>query len=63
LVAWLQNANASAAPLVHDYMLPTQHAEIWEAALDPSVSFRSEANREAIRAGLAQLKASRTFGP
>jgi hypothetical protein len=34
-----------------------------KSALDPSVPFRSAANREAIRAALAQLKAGRHFGP
>jgi hypothetical protein len=63
LVAWLQSANATAAPLVHDYLFRTQYAEIWEAALDPKVPFRSEQNREAIRTSLAQLKAGRSFGP
>ncbi len=63
LITWLQDANSSAAPLVHDYLVRTQYAEIWELALDPSVPFRSEANREAIRASLAQLKASYKSGP
>jgi hypothetical protein len=63
LVVWLRNTDATAAPLVHDYVLATQHSELWQAALNPAVPFRSEANREAIRTSLAQLKASRTFGP
>ena len=34
-----------------------------QAALDPSVPFRSEQNREAIRAGLAQYTTNRKVLP
>jgi hypothetical protein len=61
LVAWLQTANASAATLARDYSTHTQFPEIWQAALEPSVSFRSEENREAIRAGIAEHKAGIIF--
>lgn len=51
LVAWMQAATA-AAPLAHKLALGTQSPAIWQAALDPSVPFRSEQNRAAIRAAL-----------
>jgi hypothetical protein len=52
---WLQNADESAAPFVHDYIVRAKSQALlnaWESALSPSVPFRSEKNREAIRAGL-----------
>jgi len=58
LLNWLQNADGSAAPLAHDYVIratsPAQLAA-WESALNPAVPFRSEKNREAVRAGLAKF--------
>lgn len=58
MVAWLQTADASAAPLVHDYVLDTQNPAFWKAALAPSVPFRSEQNRAAIHAALVEYQAS-----
>ena len=62
LVNWLQNDEGNAAPLAREYVIqstsPAQLAA-WEAALDPSVPFRSEKNRDAIRAGLAEYRKNR----
>jgi hypothetical protein len=63
LIAWLQTADASAAPLARDYVVHTQDPATWQTALDPAVSFRSEENRAAIRAGLAAYRAARTTAP
>jgi hypothetical protein len=59
LVTWVQNADASAAPLALELTTGGQSPEIWQAALNPSVPFRSEKNREAIRKGLAAYHAGR----
>jgi hypothetical protein len=59
LLSWLQTTDASAAPLVPNYIVRTNSPEMLkacEAALNPAVPFRSEQNREAIRAGLAEYK-------
>lgn len=67
VIAWLQDADKSAEPLVADWIgrasgsgqLPAA-----EAALNPSVPFHSEENREAIRAALSALRAATTkIGP
>jgi hypothetical protein len=63
LVAWVQNANASAAPLALDLVTNGQSPEIWQAALSPAVPFRSEQNRQAIRQGLAAYRAGRVTQP
>jgi HEAT repeat protein len=60
LVNWLQTADASAAPLALSYAVNARTPTLLQAcqaALDPSVPFRSEQNREAIRTGLAQRQA------
>jgi hypothetical protein len=65
VVSWLQNTNENAAPLIEDLIRQRTLGEpmlsIWAAALDPAVPFRSEQNREAIRAGLAAYRADRTL--
>jgi hypothetical protein len=63
LVAWMQNANASAAPLALEFVTSGQSPDIWQAALDPAVPFRSEKNREAIRKGLTAYHAGRVTKP
>jgi hypothetical protein len=60
LVTWLQTADASAATFAREYATHTQFPEIWEAALNSTVPFRNEQNREAIRAGIAQFHAGRS---
>lgn len=65
LLGWLQNADESAAPLAHRYVAQTRMPamlEAWEGALRPGVVFRSEQNREAIRSGLAEYRASGKSG-
>jgi hypothetical protein len=57
LVAWLQAASAAFAPQARSYAAGSPSAKAWEAALNPAVTFRSEAVREAIRAGLAERRA------
>ena len=60
LVAWLENADSSAVPLIQSWFsgpnAQTTQSKAVTTALDPSVPFRSEANREALRAGLAKYK-------
>jgi HEAT repeat protein len=66
LVNWLQDVDATAAPLASNYVINLRSPamlQAFQAALDPSVPFHSEQNREAIRAGLAQYKAGRKVGP
>ena len=61
VISWLQATDKSAAPFVAEWIgkasgsgqLPAA-----EAALNPSVTFRSEENREAIRAALAAQRAA-----
>ncbi len=61
VISWLQAADKSAAPLVAGWIgmargrAPLHSAK---AALNPSVSFRSEENREAIRSALATESAA-----
>jgi len=54
LLAWMQNANERAAPIALNLATNGQNPEIWQAALDAAVPFRSERIRDAIRAGLAE---------
>jgi HEAT repeat protein len=57
LLKWLQIADESAAPLAHDCVIQTRTPamlEAWEAALNPTVPFRTERNRAALRAGLVE---------
>ena len=56
VISWLQAADKSAAPLVDDWIVRGSgrgHRHAAEAALNPSVPFRNEENREAIRAAIA----------
>jgi hypothetical protein len=62
LIDWLQSADASASPLARDLVVHTRDPAMWQTALDPAVLFRSEENREAIRAGLAAYHAGRSLG-
>jgi hypothetical protein len=60
LLAWLQHADESAAPLARRYVVGARTPamiEIWEASLSPNVAFRSEKIREAVRQGLAEKRA------
>jgi hypothetical protein len=55
MMKWLQNADSSAAPLALNWIAHARNGpeiKAAKAALDPAVPFRSEANREALRAGL-----------
>jgi hypothetical protein len=67
VIAWLQDTDKSAAPLVADWISRASgvgQLPAAEAALNPSVPFRSEENREAIRAALSAQRASTTkIGP
>lgn len=67
VIGWLQAADNNAAPLVPGWIGRASgggHLPAAEAALNPSVPFRSEENREAIRAALAaQRAATTTIGP
>lgn len=67
VIGWLQAADKSAAPLVASWIGRAGgrgHLPAAEAALNSSVPFRSEENREAIRAALAaQRAATTTIGP
>ena len=66
LFDWLEAADATAAPLAQDYVAHITSPAMLkasQAALDLSVPFRSEQNREAIRAGLAQYTANHKFLP
>lgn len=57
VIKWLQTADSSAAPSAKAWVGKSQQLEAAQAALDPAVPFRSEANREALRAGLAAYRA------
>ena len=63
LVAWMENADVSAAPLALELATNGQSPEIWQAALNPAVPFRSEQNRLAIRQGLVAYHAGRVTQP
>lgn len=55
LLNWLQTSEEDATLLARDFVARTRDPamlEIWKSALDPTLQFRSEKNREAIRAGL-----------
>ena len=56
LLAWMQKASA-AAPVARALALNTQSPAIWQAGIAPSVPFRAEQNREAIKAALATRQA------
>ena len=62
LLGWLESADASVAPLaqalVTDVRMPNM-LKAYQAALDPTVPFKNEQVREAIRAGLAQYHRDR----
>jgi HEAT repeat protein len=62
LINWLKTTDESAAPLAKSYVVRTRSrtmVKAFRAALDPSVAFYREQNREAIREGLAEYDASR----
>jgi hypothetical protein len=62
LLAWMQSADGESSPLVTNYILRSRHPaqlEVWDAALDSSIQFRSEKIREAIRRGLVEYRRSR----
>lgn len=64
LMRWLQAADSRAAPLASQWIAQARHIpqlQAAEAALNPAVPFRSEQNREAIRAGLAAYRAGHTL--
>ena len=67
VMKWLQASDSSAAPLATAWVTNATlngPLEAAQAALNPSVPFRSEANREAIRKGLDAYHAgNRTFVP
>lgn len=60
VMKWLQTTDASAAPLATKWAISNRAGEVQkfaQAALDPAVPFRSEENRQAIRAGLEAYRA------
>lgn len=62
LINWLRASDGSAASFIPE--LVTRSAtplllDAWQAALQPEVTYRSEANREAIRAGLKVYQSQR----
>ncbi len=61
VVEWLQTADISAAPHVAIWIKNgnESHLRAAEAALNPSVPFRSEENREAMRKALAERGAGK----
>ena len=63
LITWLQLTDAEAASFAFETSRRSQFPEIWQAALDPDVNFHREANRAAIRNGLAERAASYRSGP
>jgi hypothetical protein len=56
---WLERTDEYAVPFARYYAANARSSgialQLWKSALDPAVRFRSESNREAIRAGLAGL--------
>jgi len=65
LVAWLEKADARAAPIAREWVNRTQGPELlaeWNAALDAKIGFRSERVREAIRAGLNEYRQDHGLG-
>ena len=66
LVNWLQRADASVAPNIRRFLIQTRTEallEAWQAATVPAVLFRSEKNREAISAGLAEYRRNQVRVP
>lgn len=63
LAAWLQNSTSASAPLANAIAAHSQNQAVWVNASAPNVPFRSEQNREAIRAGIAAYRAGRAFQP
>lgn len=62
LLQWLRGADESVAPQAQQYAAQTRTEavlKLWESALNSTVPFRSEKNREAIRAGLAEYRQAR----
>lgn len=67
VISWLQARDEDATAMANDLIVqrtvnPVMLAA-WEAALDPSVPFRNEKNRDAIRTGIAGYRAGRTTQP
>lgn len=67
VVTWLQSRDENAEALIQDLTVHRTRSEqmlsAWAAALDPTVPFQNEQNREAIRTGLAARHANRTRNP
>jgi HEAT repeat protein len=66
LVGFIANADERAAPMAYDWIVRTSHEShvgLAKAALNPSISFRSEANRDALRRGLADYEKNRIIAP
>ena len=67
LVDWLKGRAEDATPLIHDLIrqriLVDPVKSAWGAALDPSVPFRNEQNRKAIRDAIDAYVAGRKRGP
>ena len=64
VIGWLQAADSRAAPLVANWVGSANaqgHLKAVAAALNPSVPFSSEENREAIRAALAAKQSTTTI--
>lgn len=63
LVDWLKGRAEDATPLIHDLIrqriLVDPERSAWGAALDPTVPFRNEQNRKAIREALDAYRAGR----
>ena len=65
MMKWLQAADEKAAPMAREWIVNargSRELKAAEAALDPSIPFRSEENRKALRAGLATYHAEHRIG-
>lgn len=65
VLSWLQGQSEDASPLIQVLVVQRTRTEkmltAWTAALDPTVPFRNEQNRQAIREGLAAYRAAHTL--
>ena len=65
VLGWLRERSEDVTPLIKDLIvqrtLNPAMLEAWDSALDTSMTFRIEQNREAIRAGIAAYRAGRTL--
>lgn len=62
VMKWLQATDSSAAPLAKEWVVGASRKsplKVAKAALNPAVSFRSEANRKALREGIEAYNAKR----